>query len=341
MADMRGHRQGTKRQDGKWQTVRSVCGERKTFVQRKGESRRQLADRADRWAYEAKPTGGKGETKVARAVEVYLAHRKGDAVSVATLKDDEFAGRLLAGAMGDVRIGALYAAGVDLALRKWHGKPRTAKKVRDFGRKLYNWLEAQQWTDRNPFRLSRPVPYQPETFQEPMPAEHFDAALQQVECPRLRAMFLLLRWTGMRPKSARELLWFELRENQGRLYVCKQKAKTPAGRRPMLVLDPARSAVLSLPKESEYVFPSSSGRRPDFSEKWVQTVWKKAQVDAGLAPRPLYDLKHLRATELVEMLDRHAAADLLGLASPQVLERHYVQIDRKKLEEKVAGVNKV
>lgn len=331
---MRGHREGTRRKDGRWQTVRSVAGRERCFVSRKGESLRELTARADRAAYESRPGALMPDMEIARAVGLFLEARKGAPIAGSTRKDGEFAGRLLASLLGSCRVGSLDPFAVDSALASLAHKPRTAQKLRAFGRMLYRWLRKRGWTERDPFSLSSPVRYEPEVWEEPMPAEDFDLALAHVGDAGMRALLLLLRWTAMRPKAARELTWFEVRDDGQRMYVVKASAKSRAGRRPVLVRPEAADAVRALPRSSAFVFPSTSGRRATWSETHLLAVWKGAQAKAGLAPRKVYDLKHLRVTELCEAADGDAGlvARIVGVSSPSVIERHYRQFRQRDLD---------
>jgi len=341
--DVRGHRQGSTRKDGRFTTVRTVEGRRRSFYQNKGESRKSVKERADAWAYEARQGVGRPEVALSRAIALYMEHRKGDGLSWSTYKDDQFMARLLTREIGGVRIGKLDPIGVELALRRLAERPRTAKKFRDYGRKLYKWLAKRAWVSRNPFAEAQPVRYVPGGYEEPMGAADFERALARVAVEAMKPLYLFLRWTGVRPTSARSLTWFEVTDDGQKMYVRKASAKTPAGRRRIRVHEPARSAVLSMPKTSEYVFPSTSSRRPTWSAKYVLDVWKRAQVDAGLEPRSVYDLKHLRITELCELFDgdADAVALVVGLQSSEVVRRHYRQYDQERLDSRSEGRSKV
>lgn len=177
-----------------------------------------------------------------------------------------------------------------------------------------------------------------------MRAADFESALACVQDPCVRALIAVLRWTGQRPTAVRTLTWFEVEDDGSMLRLRKAQrsrgSKNTAGRRPILVVEPAASMLRDLPRSSEYVFPSTSPRgKPYWSERHVLDVWYRAQESAGLSERrTLYALKHLRAGELTRMLDRHLAADALGIKSPAVLERYYLQIDRQELDERVSRI---
>lgn len=330
---VRGHREGTKRSDGRWQTSRSVEGREKVFVSRKGESLRQLTQRANRWQYESRD-GDRSDLSLARAVELFLEFRSGSDRAESTKKDDRFAAKVLLDLFGPVRIGSVDPVGVDLALRPLQGKPRTAQKVRAFGRMLYKWLMARSWAKSNPFQLSTPIRYEPEVWEEVMPAQAFEEALRFVPHENMRALLTLLRWTAIRPKAARELTWFEVQDDGERMYVAKARAKSRAGRRPVFVRPEAADLIRSLPRTSEFVFPSTS-RRATWSETHLLSVWKSALRSAGFEGRKVYDLKHLRASELLDLThgDAGTVARIIGVSSPSVLEKNYRQFKQRELDE--------
>lgn len=328
---------------------RTVDGQRLCVVQRKGESERKLRDRMDALVAAAKESAGQDRRsmKLARACELFLQYRATVGVAPRTLEDDQADARLLLKRLGHVAVGQIDPVGIDIALAPWiqKGQLRTAKKVRDFGRKLFNWCRAQKWASGdNPFSLSRPTGYEPDQWEEPMAVEDFERALAHVEDPGLRALLAVLRWTGQRPTAVRMLTWFEVEDDGETMRMRKAQrssgSKNAAGRRPLLVVEPAASMVRALPRTSEFVFPSTCARgKGCWSERHVLDVWYRAQAKAGISRRfTLYDIKHMRATELTEALDRHLAAQAMNIKSPAVLERYYAQIDKRKLDERVRSI---
>lgn len=345
---MRGHREGTRRPDGRWMFRRTVDGKKLCVVQKKGESKRQAQERLERLAYESKKEPGRQATSVARCAERFLEYRRSLSIAERTLEDDVADAGLLTSSLGHVQIGGLDKVAVDLALAFWtrQGKLRTAKKLRDFGRKMFNWCKGQRWVaGDNPFALSKPTGYQPDQWEEPMRQADYEKALANVETAQMQAMFALLRGTGQRPTAVRMLTWFEVEDGEI-LRIRKRPgskgSKNRAGTKRIVVPEPAASMLRSLPRTSEYVFPSSSKRgKPYWSERYVLDVWYRALDKAGLERRPVYCLKHMRATELARSLDRHLAADAMGLKSPEVLERYYLQIEREELDRKVSEIGSV
>jgi hypothetical protein len=315
---------------------------RKEFVQRKRtkESERQVVIRADKWLAENIGRIPAPTMKLERAIELYIEARESEDIAVPTLTDDKFVSELLKSSIGEARIDTLDAFAIELALREWKDRPRTAKKVRDFGRKLYRWLAKRGWADetRNPFAMAKAPRYAPEKWEEPIDASHFDRALAHVARADFRAILLLLRWTGIRPKSARELAWPEVTvDGHGRTWIRKATAKTRAGMRPLFVPSAAADAIHALPRTSVLAFPSCRTGRP-YNETAIMSAWRDAQVAAGFEPRPLYDLKHLRVTELSGTFDDAEIAAVVGLDSPEVIRNSYRQMSRNKLAARVESM---
>lgn len=332
---MRGHRQGSKKPDGRWQFKRNG----RWFCSRSGESHKDALRRIDREAFEWVGSGSRSAMNLSRALRLYLDFRRDEDIAGSTLKDDLWAGRHLIEAFrkdGDPTVGALDGVGADVLLREWDAKPRTKKKMRALGARLYRWLKKRRWHSENPFEDSSPVKYQPVCWEEPMGLDDYGRAIAFVR-GNIKVLLEVLRYTGLRPVSIRGLTWFEVDDKDGRMYILLKKAKTPAGMRPIYVEEPAASMIRTLPKESAFVFPSSS-KRETWCAKHLLDVWKDAQRKAGLEPRHVYDLKHLRATELAERFggDDLRASLAMGLASPQVFGKSYRQFD-KEFAERAAG----
>lgn len=300
----------------------------KQFVQNKGESLRALTRRANEWQVKAREKTPGPNMTLGEAAALYNESRIGERAA-ATLEDDVFCAKLLE-PIAKVKMDKLDPFQVERLMNAYRDRPRTAKKIRDYGRKLYNWLAKRRWITENPFALASPARYAPAKWEEPVRAEDFDKALECVKQPSLRALLLLLRWTAMRPKSARELVWPEVQGD----WIVKQTAKTVAGTRPILLPKPARDAIEALPKAGFYVFLTNKGT--PYAESTLIKGWKDAQEKAGLTPRKLYDLKHLRITEMRSILmDDAAVARMAGLSSADVVRGNYAQFDVKELRRRL------
>lgn len=347
--NMRGHRKGCWMKDGRFRTVRQYTGPdglpvRKVFVTQKrlGETPKQVGARADKWLAEHIGKLPTPSMTLERAVELYIEHREDADISPETLRDDKYVAGLVKPLLGAARIDRLDAFGVELGLKEWKEHPRTAKKIRDFGRKLYRWLAKRRWVDSssNPFELATPPKYEPVKWEEPVAPSDFDLALARVPRDDYRAMYLLQRWTGIRPVSSRELAWPEIVEDkEGRMWIRKAKAKTGAGTKPIFVPNPAAEAIRRLPRKSVLVFPSPKTGRP-YNETTIGEVWRKAQREAGVEVRKVYDLKHMRVTELTQVLDDVEIAVAVGMKSAETVRNHYRQVNRRQLANRMeeAGV---
>ena len=163
---------GTRTSRGRYKTTRKFTVDgatyKKEFVQRQNESIRSVNQRANDWQSTNRGKRISPFRTIASVSELYMEYRQGDSIQPVTLKDDQYAAGLLTNLLGTVDVSKVDPVGVELALRTWAHKPRTAKKIRDFGRKLFTWLNKRGWTDSNPFAQAKPVQYEPDVWQEPM-----------------------------------------------------------------------------------------------------------------------------------------------------------------------------
>lgn len=330
---------------GRFKTQRQYRGPdgfpvKKEFVQRKGESRRGVIQRANAWQVEMRGKLPAPTMTLGLAIDIYSEYRQAGPLSKDTLQDDSYVKNLLVPLHG-VRIDKLDAYGIEVLLRQWQSKPRTAKKIRDYGRKLYNWLIKRKWAQSNPFSDSEPVPYEPENWDEPMPQTDFDKAFAKLTDPVVRAQILTLRWTALRPKAIRELMWSELEERENGLWIRKAMKNTKA-KRPVYVPAHVAKVILAAPRSSLFVWPSHKTGRP-YNESWIRTSWLKAQIAAGVDRRKVYDLKHLRVTELHEIFegDDVKVTAAIGNKSVSVTKYAYRQIALREQVEKLESRNKV
>lgn len=325
---------------GRFKCKRSVIGADgmsvvKEFVQRTGESKASVTRRANTWQVEARGKQPSPSMKLAQAIDLFNEYRTGQ-FARSTQKDDLWIGSILKQELGQLGIQNLTSFAVDALTRRYQDKPRTAKKLRDFGRKLYNWLAKRKWVESNPFAEADAVAYSPEKWQEPISDEHFEKTVAQIQNPVFVGLLTLLRWVPIRPISARSLLWSELEYRDGHMYIRKQSAKTTAGTRIIPVPHPAQKAIEAQPRSALFVFTSPKTGRP-YTESPLRQEWHEAQERAGLEPRALYDLKHMRLTELHELFggDDVKVAAVSGLQSVQSIKNNYLQIEMVKLSKKV------
>jgi integrase len=346
----------------RYKTQRSVIdangiARSKEFVQRKDESKRSVDQRANKWQVDMRGKMPSQDMALELAVRIHLEYRKADldegiigpdtyradqtdALNLLQVfgADREQAKKFLKPiegeeevlSLGTPKISQIDTYRIDLALRPLaKKKARTAKGLREYGRRLYNWIVAKKWSDENPFVDSRAIAYDPEKFEEPMTPEEFDESLAKVSRQDIKTMLALLRWTALRPKGARELLWSELEERNGRLFARKQKAKRTSGTRPVFIPEPAASMIRAMPRTSLFVFPSTKTGRP-YDHSFLASQWRKVRPN----DRGVYDLKHLRVSELSEIFDDTGTAVAAGMKSMQALS-NYRQFSPDKIAEAI------
>lgn len=330
-------RTGTKTSRGRFKTTRkythNTVVERREFVQRKGESQSSVAKRADEWLAANKGRHQNPLKSLAQCIDLYLEHREGADLAPKTRRDDRYAASIVKALLGSRPVEQIDATDVERALRLYKGKPRTAKKARDFGGRVLKFLKKRRLTQENPFLEADPIPYSPKRFEEPMDPADFDKAAALVDGP-VRTLLLLLRYTGIRPTAGKDLMWPEVSQGR-RMFIRKASNKNEAGTRGMPVPEKVAALIRAIPKTSVFVFPSKRTGKP-WSYSHVDKTWRSAQRKAGVEVRGLYALKHLRVTELRDRLkDDVKVAAAVGISSPQVIGQSYAQIDRQKLHEDV------
>lgn len=298
---------GGKMTDGRFRTTRQYKAAdglfvSKAFAARKGENDQAVIDRADEWLKEERGKIPSPKMRLRRAFDLWLDYKRRQRKAERTIEDYEETAAWICAKFGEVEVRKLTAFHVDSLIFDWtaQGKLRSAKKIRDVGRNAFNYFLRNKWRERedgNPFTDTDPVGYEVEDSSEPITAADFDKALAQLESPVHRALLLALRWTGVRPVGIRTLLRSEIQERKDGLWM-KKYVKSRSSNKWNPVPRAAAEAIRSLPVTSMFVFPSPKGNA--YSESGIARIWKSAQVKAGLTPRSIYDLRHMRATELID-----------------------------------------
>lgn len=335
---MRPHRSGTKLADGRFRTSRQYIGPDglpvvKQFVSRKGESQKDVLKRADLWQASSAGSLPSPRMSLKDALDLYVKHKERQGLKHKSIKDLKFGTALISAEYGNIQVSKLTPVQIDALTEKWLEKPRTALKIREQGRAAYNWFLKCEWVDKNPFLSSEPVSYSSEDWEEPLSPAHFATTLQKVEGQVYRAILLLLRWTGCRPDAARNLLWSDLTGDD--VMWMSHRSKTNASSRPIPVPAEAAEAINALPRKGLFVFTNKGGR--PIAESTLIHVWREAQEAAGLTPRRLYDLRHMRLTELAKVATDKELAYLGGHTTVATTKRYYVQVERAALVKKVNG----
>lgn len=111
------------------------------------------------------------------------------------------------------------------------------------------------------------------------------AAVGSKYAPTIRAMFEFAAFTLMRPSELYELKWTDIDFKRNRIRkdrrVYRGKVAEPkTGRKEIALTPPARDAIRNLPRTSEYVFPSKTGKR--MSASGFSGYWGKVLARADL-----------------------------------------------------------
>jgi integrase len=152
--------------------------------------------------------------------------------------------------------------------------------------------------------------------------------------PRQVAIVRLLLLTGCRNGEILTLLWSDYRE--GRLFLRDSKT----GPRTVWLSDPARRILDSLERTSRWVFPASSGDRPQ-SGAWLYRFWRRLRAEAGLGDVRLHDLRHTHASIALRQGETILAiGKLLGHADPETTLKytHFSDDDALEAAETVGAI---
>ena len=92
-------------------------------------------------------------------------------------------------------------------------------------------------------------------------------------------------------------------------------------------------------KDSDYVFPSLDGK--PFSATWVSKVFAMVCREAGIDNLHLHDFRSFAASEGLEQgIDARVTAKLLGHASSQTTEKHYLKVRKRKTAEAAVSISR-
>jgi integrase/recombinase XerD len=247
--------------------------------------------------------------------------------------------------------GYLTIGSIDVnALTKWRATwpyaPLAKQKTQERVKAFFGWVEKRKWIDHNPAMglssiMVRPNPTLPFTN-----AEHAAIVSACDRYPlrnaysgnnrdRIKALVLLLRWTGLRIRDVVTLEWSRIQD--GTVFLYTQKTGTPVRVPvPLAVTD----AVNAIPRAGKYVFWTGNGLAKSAVADWQRSLRKLfglANIKHGHAHR-------YRDTFAVECLlagvDIHDVSILLGHTSVKVTERSYapwVSARQTRLEDALRG----
>lgn len=232
--------------------------------------------------------------------------------------------------------------------KTWTGKPITRRKKQERLRSWLHFCVRHGWIRDNPAKYLSPIRSDsPPTM--PLDQEEFQALLEAVEKygagslsspetvtlwrTRLRALLLLMRWSGLRIGDAATLKPARIRD--GKLFLYTSKTGTPVW---MPLPKSVLTALDKLPKGEHYFW---SGRGTVKSATSVyQRAFKRLAELAGLTCHP----HQLRDTCAVEMLlagvPMEQVSILLGHSSIRITERHYAPWSKARQEQLETSVRK-
>jgi integrase len=226
----------------------------------------------------------------------------------------------------------------------WKDSPISALKKFERLRSFFRFCHESGWLPRNPAATVKPpkvkptptLPYTPEEMEKLLWACELFSTMGRYRADnrkRVRAMVLLLRFSGLRIADAVTLK--RDRINDGKLFLYTQKTGTPVYLPlPKRVLD----ALEQLSDYTNRFFWNGQGKVTSVVSVWERTLkrlFEIAHIEGGHAHR-------FRDTFAVELLKQgvplESVAVLLGHSSVKITEKHYspwVQARQIQLEEMV------
>lgn len=162
--------------------------------------------------------------------------------------------------------------------------------------------------------------------------EWLQTILKYEENPTMKALWLFLASTGLRPIEALNLTWEEVWKDDNGPWIQLLNAKTPKGREPI----PLSKAIHEgLPKHgSKYVFASEKGTAIDYHNmrrSWYATIDKAnkdLRKDNPLAPQipqcTPYSLRKLFGSTLAKTAPDHVLRDLMRHTDIRTTKQFYV-----------------
>jgi len=274
------------------------------------------------------------DVSVADARSDFLADLRRRNVSPATLAKYEVIWRRLsefAGPAGVSHVKQFTTADLREFLAAWPGAPITQAKRLEFLRAIFRFCIDSGWIEENPAApikapLVRRAPTMP--FSQDQMAAILAACDRYPEVnvrrglpsrARLRALVLLLRYSGLRIGDAVACEVGRIRDGRLLLYTAKTGVPVTC-RLPEFVIE----ALETMPRESQvYFFWSGNGSLKTVCETWRQRlawVFREAGIRDGRPHR-------FRDTFAVELLLAGVPIErvsmLLGHSSIRVTERHY------------------
>jgi site-specific recombinase XerD len=201
----------------------------------------------------------------------------------------------------------------------------TRSKVRERCRSFLRYCYQAQWLERIPELTKIKVDAAPTL---PLTADEYTRLLDAAANPRVRALFQLMRWSGLAIRDALTLECSEILHNEAagvyRIVTNRQKTGTHVS----VPIPPtvAKELLAVTNDNAKYVFWSGEGEEESITKNWakyyIAPAFQRARIDGG------HMMSHrLRDTFAVDLLEKgvplEEVSKLLGHESIKTTERHY------------------
>ena len=203
----------------------------------------------------------------------------------------------------------------------------TRSKVRERCRSFLRYGYQAEWLERVPELPKVKVDEAPTL---PLSADEYTRLLGAAASPRVRALFQLMRWSGLAIRDALTLQYSEILRDEAkgihRVVTNRQKTGTHVS-----VPIPAAVAqeLLAVTNDNaKYVFWSGEGEEESVTKNWakyyIAPAFKAARIEGG------FMMSHrLRDTFAVDLLEKgvpmEEVSKLLGHTSIRTTEKHYAK----------------
>lgn len=220
----------------------------------------------------------------------------------------------------------------------WDFAPITHQKNLEFLKAFLRFAENSEWVRGNPARALKPPKLTPAPT---LPFSEEEVKKLIAKCRtfngngvRLRAMILLLRYSGLRISDAVALT--RDRIAGGRIFLYTQKTGTPVN---VPVPKKVNQALAAMPGD-KYVFWSGNGKLKSAIEDWRRSFMSLAEF-AGVSDASFHRLRDTFAVELLLAgVPIDQVAILLGHSSIKITEKHYAPWVKARQQQLEAAVKK-
>jgi integrase/recombinase XerD len=205
--------------------------------------------------------------------------------------------------------------------------PSTRSKVRERCRSFLRYCYQAQWLDRTPELPKVKVDAAPTL---PLSADEYTRLLDAAANPRVRALFQLMRWSGLAIQDALTLERCEILHDEATGVHCIVTNRQKTGTHVSVPIPPAvAKELLAVTNDNpKYIFWSGEGEEESITKNWakyyVALAFKAARIEGS------FMMSHrLRDTFAVELLQRgvpmEEVSKLLGHTSIRTTEKHYAK----------------